>query len=437
MSTNPSQQTAIAKLKLPHPYLTTYYVFESEKVLDGNTLYQLRKDESPSSLEIQLCRNSLYFTDVQETLLDAEPPASDNSAWARCQRAPGCSVTWNGLSETPWLGQMWLVIYAIFTMKDDLEAFRLKLVGGNHVAIQEALTGSMLAINCPSPLSIGDNSHAATRSDEVLVLRSAFWQGCGSPFGARPAWTPTSNANDTQIVPHLSYTVTTNDRVHRRHPLRAPKPKPGTVVYSRYIPFLDEHFSLIALDYRNEEHLQLFHRWQNDPRVAQGWNETGTWEEHREYLRRQEEDPHTFTVLGCFDETPFSYFEIFWAKEDPIGAHFDAQNFDRGRHTLVGEDKFRGAYRVMAWWPSIMHYIFLDDHRTETVIGEPRWSRSSDGKVLKYDYTFGLNQEHLIDLPHKRASFVRCGRERFFQLCPFHQRTVQIAGTSLAPLARL
>lgn len=428
----------MAKLRLPHPFLTTYYVVQSERTLDGNPLFQLRKGESdtglPSSatrVEVQLHRDSVYFSDVQPELSDAAPPLSDNSAWARCQRAPRRSISWDGW-EPPSLGQIWLIVYAIFTIKEDLEMFRFKLLGNNHAAVRESLTGSMLAIDFPAPSTTA--LRTAVRPDEVVVLRSAFWQGCGSPFGTCSAWTPTNN-ND--IVPHLMHTVTVTDRVHRRHPRRAPKPKPGSVVYSRYIPFLDEHFSLIALDYRNEEHVQLFHEWQNDPRVAKGWNETGTWEQHREYLRKQDEDPHTLTVLGRFDETCFSYFEIFWAKEDPIGAHTDARDFDRGRHTLVGDEAFRGAYRVMAWWPSIMHYIFLDDHRTETVIGEPRWSQDNDGKVLKYDYTFGLNQEYLIDLPHKRASYVRCGRERFFQLCPFNQRSVHVAGTPLSFPAKL
>lgn len=76
---------------------------------------------------------------------------------------------------------------------------------------------------------------------------------------------------------------------------------------------------MVHLDYREESHLRLFHEWQNDPRVAAGWNETGTLDQHRDYLRRIDEDPHQIAVLAKFDDNYFAYFEIYWGKvECPV-----------------------------------------------------------------------------------------------------------------------
>lgn len=425
------QPLAAAKIRLPHPYLTTYDVTPSSTVIEGNSSFQLRKSNEGEAQAFPgtLHNENLHFTAPQPVNPQTAVPASNNTAWARAQRSPSAIAQWKN-DTAPSVGQIWLYLYTIFTVQQEIETFRLTLQGPNAEAIAHALRVSMVAIDHPAPIS--SKTPFKATPNEVLILRSAFWQGAASPLGSQPIWLP--SWNPAASVPLLDWTMTSTETSHRRHPRRHPKPTPGSVVYSRYIPFLDEHFSLVALDYHNPEHLNLFHTWQNDPRVAAGWKETGTLDEHRDYLRRQDESPNTLTVLGRFNDEFFSYYEIFWAKEDNVGAHYASGNFDRGRHTLVGNDKFRGPHRVMAWWPSMIHYCFLDDCRTEDVIGEPM---STNDKVLTYDYTFGLHQSQVIDLPHKRASLVKVTRERYFQLCPFNQVSPHIAGTGLGFKPRL
>ncbi|KAJ5286954.1 hypothetical protein N7478_002640 [Penicillium angulare] len=422
---------APVKIRLPHPYLTTYHLVPSDKSYGDNQLLQLHKvqEDEAQPFPQNLHNDGLYLGNPVPISREKLPADSNNMAWARARRSPSYHCSWEG-SSIPTVGQIWLYLYTVFTLHEEIETFRLQLQGNNAEALAHSLKLSMVASDHPQPVS--DSIQWEVIPNELLVFRSAFWQGCASPLGFQPIWLPSWNL--AASVPHLDYTVTSTETSHRRHPRRHPKPTPGSVVYSRYIPFLDEHFSLVALDYQNPEHLNLFHTWQNDPRVAKGWKETGTLDEHRDYLRRQYEDPHTLTVLGRFNDTFFSYYEIFWAKEDNIGAHYASKDFDRGRHTLVGNDAFRGPHRVMAWWPSMIHYVFLDDHRTENVIGEPM---ANNDKVLVYDYTFGLHQDQIIDLPHKRASLVKCTRERFFQICPFNQGSAHIAGTGLAFKSRI
>lgn len=60
-----------------------------------------------------------------------------------------------------------------------------------------------------------------------------------------------------------------------------------------------------------------------------------------------------------------------------------------------------------------MHYMFLDDLRTEFVVGEPKYTNA---RVLELDAEHGFHVEKFVDLPHKRSAFVKCSRERFFGL---------------------
>ncbi|RYP09579.1 hypothetical protein DL765_008389 [Monosporascus sp. GIB2] len=437
-------------LKLPHPYLTTYTLARTDRKSDsGASFLELRLKPEGDEVKAKqppepLHNNGLFFTEPADPKSSERPPESNNTPWGRARRAPSSTFAW-GDAHAPTLAQAWLLVYAIFTLRPSIEAFRLALAGAGREGLAAQLKAVLLAVNHPVGGGVGD--------DQLLVLRSTFWQGAGSPFGPRPAWMPedfgednsSNNRKDDVFCSALSslpkplsaypptaleYTMTEGTW----HPRRPAKPRPGSVVYSRWIPHLGETFSMVALDWRDPEHLGLFHAWQNDPRVSQGWNETGTLEQHREYLRRAHDDPHQVTLLARFDDVFFAYFEVYWAKEDRLGAYYSAGDFDRGRHSLVGDVRFRGPHRVSAWWSSLMHYLFLDDARTMYVVGEPKWTNSS---VLAYDFVHGFGLDKFVDLPHKRSAFVRCSRERFFQLSPLGESEKVVGGTHVGLLPKL
>lgn len=193
----------------------------------------------------------------------------------------------------------------------------------------------------------------------------------------------------------------------KRHPLRPPKPR-GTV-YARYIPWLGRTLSLRTAGL--ERDLPLLHRWMNDPEVDYFWQEAGEIEKHRAYLAGLIDDPHMLPLIASFDDQPFGYFEVYWARENRIAPFYDAHDHDRGWHVLIGEPAFRGKAYLTAWFPAIQHFQFLDDPRTQRIVGEPR--ADHERQLANLDKA-GFARLKTFDFPHKRAVLVMLLREEFF-----------------------
>jgi len=194
----------------------------------------------------------------------------------------------------------------------------------------------------------------------------------------------------------------------RRHPLRPPKPI-GTV-YQRHIPWLGRTLSFRAVNI--EYDLHRFSRWMNDPVVAHAWGEQGDLARHRAYLDGICADQHVTGLVSCLDDEAFGYFEVYWAKEDRVAPFYEAEDFDRGWHVLIGEPRFRGKPFVTAWLPSISHYLFLDDCRTRHIVIEPR---SDNHTMIRNLARCGYANLKEFDFPHKRAMLGMLLRERFFE----------------------
>ncbi|EKG13085.1 Acyl-CoA N-acyltransferase [Macrophomina phaseolina MS6] len=429
-----SQLKLPLQLKLPHPWLTTY-VIEVGAYDDGLKQYRIQpaKDQPSNArpLPQQIHHEGLTWSELRnDDTSDLQD--SDNSSWARARRTPSTTVRWTG--SRPTVQQLWLVAYALVTLHHRAESLRLVLSGPHWQDVGRELMRVGLLLEHPRA------GEFPPPTAQFLLFAGMFWQGAASPAGPRPIWLAESALEiEAQFppVPFQQAPVTVSFAQaprHTQHLVRPRKPTPGSTIYSRYIPHLGEHFSMVALDYEDPQHLNLFHVWQNDPRVAEGWNETGTLDQHRAYLKNLHDDPHVLTILARFDDVFFAYYEVYWAKEDHMGAHYPAGDFDRGRHSLVGDTRFRGPHRVSAWWSGIMHYMFLDEPRTESLVGEPKCVNST---VLAYDFAHGFHVMRLVDLPHKRSAFVRCPREKFFQICPLSWDGERVVSPSLDRLAKL
>ena len=313
-------------LRLPHPHLTPYFVTQAEANTSDKALYRVTTQTSAVEAITHpvLHSSNVSFTEPEDAKSGERPPDTSNTPWARARRSPSFTITLRSDGNSrPTLPQVWLVIYIVFTVWPHEELFRLHLDGVEADIFKLQLKAVSLAVEHPGngPTSSSGNKTGAPQISELLLLRSTFWQGAGSPFGPRPLWVPEDQLPRMNYpvshypIPPLDYHLASDPgTVLAWHPRRPVKPRPGSVIYSRWIPHLRETFNMIALDCESEEHLSLFHTWQNDPRVSQGWNITGTREQHRAYLRRAHEDPHRLTVMARFDERYFAYFEVYWAK---------------------------------------------------------------------------------------------------------------------------
>lgn len=227
--------------------------------------------------------------------------------------------------------------------------------------------------------------------ESAIASAGAFWQQ-QQPWLASPT------------APYPLDHVMTGAARHPRRP-----PKASSVVYRRHIPWLQATLSLrVATEELDAARLN---QWMNDPAVAHFWEEAGPIDKHRAYLRKQTDDPHTLPLVICLDGVPFGYVEAYWAREDRIAPFCDAADHDRGWHVLIGDPACRGQHFVSAWMPSVSHYLFLDDPRTQRLVIEPR---IDNAKMLRSLSRSGYALEKSFDFPHKRAMLGTLSRERFF-----------------------
>jgi RimJ/RimL family protein N-acetyltransferase len=194
----------------------------------------------------------------------------------------------------------------------------------------------------------------------------------------------------------------------RGRPMRPPKPR--GIVYRRRIPWLNRELSFRVAS--AEEDVGLLNSWMNEPHIAAIWDEAGPIEHHRAYLKGLTADPHILPLIGLLDGAPFGWFEVYYAAENRIGPHYNCEDWDRGWHVAIGDPSCRGAAYVPAWLPSLTHFMFLDEPRTQRIVGEPRADHRQQIRNLERS---GFATVGTIDFPHKRAALVMLTRDRFFR----------------------
>ena len=225
-----------------------------------------------------------------------------------------------------------------------------------------------------------------------VIHRDTFWQ--------LPLW-----LNEQRTIAAVEMNFDAEREIY--HPQRPARP--NGEVYRRYDARVRHTLSFRVADPQQDS--ATFTRWMNDPRVAYFWEQTGPEAEQKAYLARQLTGKHAYPLIGCFDDQPFGYFEIYWAPEDRIGRHYAWQPFDRGLHLLVGEARWRGAHFVQSWLRGLSHFLLLDDPRTQRLVLEPR---ADNQRLFRQLPQAGYETIKEFDCPHKRSRLVMTTRQAFF-----------------------
>ena len=217
------------------------------------------------------------------------------------------------------------------------------------------------------------------------------------------------NLNEnTESNPFALYTKMTNLFKIERKSTQAS----NEVVYQRYLPQLDKTIKFRVACLEND--LERFHLWHHQKRVSKFWELEVSKEEHANYLQKLLDSDSDLPLIVEFDDDPVGYIECYWVKENRLAPYYDCSDFDRGFHFLVGEKQGLGFAYTDSLLQSACHYFFLDDHRTQRIMAEPR----SDNKLLlRYLERFpSWKKIKEFNFPHKHAALLCCEREGFFRL---------------------
>ncbi|KVP15954.1 hypothetical protein WJ84_15985 [Burkholderia ubonensis] len=87
------------------------------------------------------------------------------------------------------------------------------------------------------------------------------------------------------------------------------------------------------------------------------------------------------------------------------------RNHGRGLRMLIGEPRWRGPHRVAGWLPSVVHYLFLDDPRTEAVgCAVP----AGYARVVDHLARHGFARQRRLKQAAAQPLWMRTLREAFF-----------------------
>jgi RimJ/RimL family protein N-acetyltransferase len=154
---------------------------------------------------------------------------------------------------------------------------------------------------------------------------------------------------------------------------------------------------------RVDDDLGLVHDWMNRPHVARFWQQDWPADRLRGYLTDLLAGPVSRPMLGLVAGVPVSYWEIYRAAAEPVGAAYPARPTDLGVHVLIGEPALTGHGLGSMVLAAVRDCLFAADPACTRVVAEPDVRNTASVRAFQ---RAGFAHHGEIELPDKTAALL-------------------------------
>lgn len=186
---------------------------------------------------------------------------------------------------------------------------------------------------------------------------------------------------------------------------------PGSVVAAPYdFQIYDEEIDkTVSFQQVEMADLGMLHAWLNEEHVLPYWQLDDPLLEFRDTLAEKLADEHMTPYVGLLDHVPMSYWERYWAVDDPIADYYDADPTDQGIHLLIGPPEYLGRGYAEPLLRAVTEMQFR--HReTDRIVAEPDVGNDIVHRILE---ACGFEARREVEMDEKNALLMVCERERF------------------------
>lgn len=160
-----------------------------------------------------------------------------------------------------------------------------------------------------------------------------------------------------------------------------------------------------------ERDLGRLHTWLGTEHVKPYWQLDLPLPAFRDELAAKLADDHLTPYVGYVDHVPMSYWECYWAADDDVANHYDAEPADRGLHLLIGPEEYLGQGYAVPLARAVLEMQFRHPE-TDRVIAEPD-VRNEQVIHLAQFCGFEPRTEFYFEEVEKDAQLLICERDRF------------------------